>query len=94
MSPCVSFNISYRNDPIPVKFEHLISGNWGETSVYRTKLNLQEWIQFQQQTFLNIIVEAPHSKVGFVFKCQYFSRVLKMNIKYLVFSDVVVLIST
>lgn len=79
MNPSISFYISNWYDSIFVHSEYFFSGDGSEASINCTKLDLQEWIQLEKKTFLNIIMETSDCKVWFVFKFQYFRWILEQQ---------------
>lgn len=77
MSASISLHIGNGYDPVLVQLEHLLSGNLRQASVHGPKLYLEERVQFEQQTLLNVIVEPSDCKVWLVFQLQYLWWILK-----------------
>ena len=57
------FHISDRYYPVFIEPEDLVVGYWMQTAVNGAKLNLQEAVEFQQQTLFDVVMEPANSEI-------------------------------
>lgn len=62
----VRLYVRNRHYPVLVNSEDLVVGNAMQAAINRAQLNLQEAVEFQQETFFDVVMKAADGKVFFV----------------------------
>lgn len=57
------FHISDRYYPVFIEPKDLVGGYWMQTAVNGAKLNLQEAVEFQQQTLFDVVMQATNREI-------------------------------